>query len=879
MLMVCDDYMQINELATKLQQTQIILDKSPSLVFLMVPETLQFVFVNASLLTCLDYSQDEMLTMSANQLNPAFSDEYCQSILAPLLSGEQESVDFEMAFIRKNHEIVPVAMFLRLVEMGDSKLLLAIAHDITIKQQHEAHISRLTNFYKALSEVNQAIVRMHDEAALFPLVCRVAVELGGVAMAFIAQVDARQGWIKPVVSYGHGKSSVDGLVIAVTEQTGMLATAFHERRIVVIDNSAVDKLSYLADEDVRTFGWQSAATFPIMRAGEVFALLTVHHQHSYAFESQLVDLISEMCGDISFALDNFDREHQRKLLEDELKQASLVYQYSSQAMMVTDADNQIISVNHAYTTVTGYAAHEVIGKNPSVLSSGRHDAEFYKTIWNTLKAYQYWQGRIWSKRKNGEIYPEWMAINLVLDEEGEPYRYVATFYDITDKVRAEELIWKQANYDLLTELPNRYMLHQRLVQEVSYAQHSGHGVALLYIDLDQFKEVNDTLGHQMGDLLLVEVAQRIRLAVNDNDIVARLGGDEFVVIVPASDDKDYLTDIAQNVITQLAASFDISVDKRVIHISASIGIALCPDDANTADDLLREAEQAMYAAKQAGRNRLSFYTVALQQKAQNRLRLLSDLRYALTTQQFELHFQPIVDLNTGKITKAEALIRWQHPEHGWMSPVEFIPLAEETGLIIALGDWVFKEAATWARRWQQNSADGSSIQVSVNMSPVQFKDATVKLADWLAYLQTLGLSGENLVIEITEGLLLDASTLITDKLLTFRDAGIKVSMDDFGTGYSALSYLKKFDIDYLKIDQSFVRDICIDPSDLALSEAIVVMAHKLGLSVIAEGVETAAQRDLLAQCGCDYAQGYYFSPALPPAEFELFIRDNQATAI
>lgn len=872
---------QLNEIETRLLQTQVILDKSPSLVFLMEPGSLRFTFVNASLLNCLDYTQDEMLLMSADQLNPAFSDQYCQSILAPLMLGERDTVDFEMTFCRKSGDVIPVAMFLRLVELGDRSLLLAIAQDISVRKLHEVQIARITNAYKALSTVNQAIVRMHDEAELFPLVCKVVVDLGGAALAWIGQMDDDLGLIQPVMSYGRGKEYTHGLSVPIVATDahgcGPIGTAFREQHIVVVNDFASNEVTPPWQERAAMFGWQSTAAFPIMRAGQVFGILSVYHLQRDAFDAALVALIEEMCSDISFALDSFDRQKKQQRLEDELKQASLVYQYSSQAMMVTDANNCIISVNPAYTATTGYSADEVMGKNPSVLCSGRHNSAFYKAMWNTLKIYQYWQGEIWSKRKNGEIYPEWLTINLVLDDNGKPYRYVATFYDITEKVRSEELIWKQANYDMLTDLPNRYMLHQRLIHDIGRAQHDVGQLALLYIDLDQFKEVNDTLGHQIGDRLLVEVAQRIKTGLGEAEIVARLGGDEFVVIVPAPVDKAYLVEMAQQIITQLEASFEIADYNNTIYISASVGIAVYPDDAKNADDLLKSAEQAMYVAKQSGRNRLSFYTMELQEKAQNRLRLLSDLRGALAANQFVLYFQPIVNLATGKITKAEALIRWQHPERGMVSPAEFIPLAEETGLIVAIGDWVFREAATWTKRWQLVFPD-DNLQVSVNMSPAQFKDESIQLADWLAHLQTLDLSGDNVVIEITEGLLLDMTTLISDKLLTFRDAGIKVSMDDFGTGYSSLSYLKKFDIDYLKIDQSFIRDICVDSSDLALSEAIVVMAHKLGLKVIAEGVETEAQRDLLVQCGCDYAQGYYYAKPLPADVFEQLINNHQAAA-
>ena len=867
----------IVSLKTKLAQIQTILDKTPSLIFMMEPESLRLTFVNQGLMQGLGYSQEEMLTMLADKLNPSFSDQYCQQVLAPLLSGEQTAVDFEMSFLRKDLSTVPVSLFLRLVELDDKQLLLAIAQDITVRQGHEARITRLTNFYKALSEVNQAIVRMHDETELLTLVCKVAVEFGGMALAWIGRLDAANQYIQTVMSYGRGKDYLDDIVISASEDEasgrGPVGTAFRERRTVVVND-------YLTDEMVRPWwgraaksGWQSAAAFPVTRAGKVFAVLSVYHAQAQAFDREIIQLIEEMCSDISFALDNFDREKERKKLEQELKLSSLVYQNSSQAMMVTNESNCIISVNQAYTSITGYTADEVLGKNPRVLSSGKHDASFYKEMWHTLKECQHWQGRIWSKRKNGDIYPEWLTINVILDEDDDPNYFVATFYDITDKVHSEELIWKQANYDMLTGLPNRYLLHQRMTDDVRLAHQHGLTLAVLYIDLDQFKEVNDTLGHQVGDQLLIEVAQRIKSCVGEAVVVARLGGDEFTVILPGPADNAYVAGIAEKIIAKLVMAFTLSEIQSAIYISASIGIASYPHDAENAEDLLKSAEQAMYEAKLAGRNRLSFYTSALQIKARNRLSLLNDLRGALAGNQFELHFQPIVNLVTGKITKAEALIRWQHPQRGMVSPAEFIPLAEETGLIIAIGDWVFREAARWARRWKSDQA-GASIQVSVNMSPVQFKDDTFNIDGWLAYLQELGLPGRNMVIEITEGLLLDVNSVISDKLLGFRDAGIKVSMDDFGTGYSALSYLKKFDIDYLKIDQSFVRDITTDPSDLALSEAIVVMANKLGLKVIAEGVETAEQRDLLAQCGCDYAQGYFYAKPLTPAAFELMLKTD-----
>jgi diguanylate cyclase (GGDEF)-like protein len=396
-------------------------------------------------------------------------------------------------------------------------------------------------------------------------------------------------------------------------------------------------------------------------------------------------------------------------------------------------------------------------------------------------------------------------------------------------------------------------------------------MALLFIDLDRFKEVNDTLGHDMGDILLMETARRIGGCIRESDTVARLGGDEFTVILSEVDDTKNVERVAQCILKELAEPFQLG--DEMAYISASIGITLFPDDADNVEALLRNADQAMYVAKNQGRNQASYFTAALQEIAQERRRLTHDLRGALLANQFVLHFQPIMNLKTGRINKAEALIRWQHTDRGLISPMGFILLAEETGLINEIGDWVFKEAVCWAKRWSDQF--GKDFQISVNVSPVQFLSEELSCEAWHAYLRSIDLDGQNIVIEITEGLLLKAASGVTDKLLKFRDAGIQVAVDDFGTGYSSLSYLKKFDIDYLKIDKSFVDNLATDNNDMVLSEAIIVMAHKLGLQVIAEGVETEEQRKLLSNAGCDYAQGYLFSKPVPPESFEALIKASR----
>ena len=439
-----------------------------------------------------------------------------------------------------------------------------------------------------------------------------------------------------------------------------------------------------------------------------------------------------------------------------------------------------------------------------------------------------------------------------------------------ERKRAEDLIWHQANYDSVTRLPNRRLFRDRLEQEMHKTLRDGQSLALLFIDLDRFKEVNDTLGHDVGDLLLIDAARRISSCVRGSDTVARLGGDEFTVTLPQLSDPSRSEQVAEQIVEELARPFQIG--DEVVYISASIGITLYPNDAAEIEGLLKNADQAMYVAKSNGRNCFSYFTSRMQEHAQHRLHLIRDLRNALPSGQLELFFQPIIDLHSGSIVKAEALIRWRHPERGMVSPMEFIPLAEEVGLIGEIGDWVFREAADRMRQWRDRGY--SCTQVSVNKSPGQF------VADdcgetWLDYLRQIGLPGECMVIEITEGLLLDERAEITGKLLQFRDAGIQVAIDDFGTGYSSLSYLKKFDIDYLKIDRSFVRDLATDPNDLALSEAIIVMAHKLGLKVIAEGVETVEQRDMLSAAGCDSAQGYLYAKPMPAEEFDALLASGK----
>ncbi|UTV30688.1 EAL domain-containing protein [Photobacterium atrarenae] len=562
---------------------------------------------------------------------------------------------------------------------------------------------------------------------------------------------------------------------------------------------------------------------------------------------------------------------QRKAAEASMQLASMVYQNSNEAMVVTNSHGQIIDTNPAFTAITGYQPDEVQGKSPKILVSRHQDRNIFDNIVNALFADGCWKGEIEQCRKNGTTYTAWLSINSIYNPDGSVQRRVAQFADITEKKESDQIIWSQANFDALTGLPNRHMFLSQLEQEQRKAHHRGDKVALLFLDLDHFKEINDTLGHHIGDELLKAVAKRLQHCVKETDTVSRLGGDEFTVILSGQKNARGAEQVAQRILSQFARPF--SLDVETIYISPSIGITLFPEDGTDADTLLKNADQAMYAAKAQGRNNYRYFTASMQEEALYRRRLGNELRQALGSDQLALHYQPIVDLRSREITKAEALLRWKHPELGFIGPADFIPVAEETGIIVELGDWVFRQAARQVAIWRREFHP--AFQISINKSPLQFREQGNDIHSWIAHLRSLGLPGQAIAIEITEGLLLDASSTVTEKLLAFRDAGIQVSLDDFGTGYSSLSYIKKFDVDNIKIDQSFVRNLSAGSDDMAVCEAIIVMAHKLGLEVVAEGIETEGQRKLLMDAGCDYGQGILFSMPKPADAFAQLVSTHQ----
>ncbi|NMG76508.1 bifunctional diguanylate cyclase/phosphodiesterase [Aromatoleum diolicum] len=563
---------------------------------------------------------------------------------------------------------------------------------------------------------------------------------------------------------------------------------------------------------------------------------------------------------------------ERKLAEERMREAMVVFDASSQGIMTADAAGVITSVNPAFCTITGYSVSDVVGQTPAMFKSGRHDDGFYQNMWSTLEKTGRWEGEIWNRRKSGDVYPQWLTISAVRDDAGKLIKYVSIFSDMTRRKQREEVIWRQANFDALTGLANRNLLHDRLERALAHSRRTGKRAGLIFLDLDGFKWINDTLGHDVGDEMLVEVAGRLQECIRQQDTVARLGGDEFTLVVEDIDDAEGLQVIGDKVLRVLRAPFLLAGANR--YVSGSLGITVFPDDGDNVQTLLRNADIAMYQSKQLGKNRCQFYAQDMQEAARARVQLEAELRSAIELQQFVLYYQPIIHAASGTVAGAEALIRWRHPERGIVAPGEFIPVAEDTGLIVAIGEWVLCEAVRQSRQWRSQGLP--LLRIAVNVSGVQFREAgLVGLVTRLC--GEHGLEHSELILEITESVLMQSSDLTEVRMREISALGVGYSLDDFGTGYSSLSYLKRFPVDVVKIDRSFVNDCPDDRNDTLLVEAIINMAHSLGLRVTAEGVETEAQHDFLRARGCDYVQGFLISRPLTADDFEAFARRHAAS--
>ncbi|HEY0665635.1 MAG TPA: EAL domain-containing protein [Gallionella sp.] len=864
----------------------------------------------------------------------------------------------------------------------------------------EPEIQRQVDIYAALNQCNQAIMRCASEDELFSKVCQVAVQSGGLSMAWVGITDAATQMVRPVASFGAGTEYLDDIRISVDASEvsgrGMTGTAIREGVPVWIQDFQKDPRLSPWHERAARFGWAAAAALPLTRNGTTLGALMLYTDLPHAFDEVTRNLLAGMVSNLNLVLDRFVLDAQRKQAEAALREnetrtrlildmamdavistdqegrvidwnpeAERMFGYpadqvrgrdlagliippahrhahlqgmkqfvetgdasimgkrtettgmradgsvfpielalsfvlrngkyffnafirditewkateadlritaatfnAQEAILITDSKGEILRINTAFEESSGFSAAEVIGQNPRIFQSGHHDQKFYQEMWGVLRATGKWSGEIWDKRKNGDIYPKMMTITAVYDRNQQVTHYVAVSRDISRRKQSEAAIHQLAFYDPLTGLPNRRLLMDRLQQSIAVSMRENRYGAIMLLDLDHFKILNDTKGHEIGDLLLKEVAARLSSLVYEGDTVARLGGDEFVVILEALDsDSDKAAALAEQNAEKVREALlqPYLLKGRTHHTTPSIGITLFRGHQDSLEDLLKHADIAMYQAKSAGRNAIRFYDPETQSEIEARADLETGMRLSLEHRQFQLHYQLQVD-SAGRPLGAEALLRWMHPQRGLVPPAQFIPLAEETGLIVPIGLWVLHTACMQLRSWQEDPLT-RNLTLAVNVSAKQFHQpdfvSRVRRA-----LHECGANPALLKLELTESMVLENIEDTIAKMHELKRLGVSFSMDDFGTGYSSLQYLKQLPLDQIKIDRSFVRDIASDPNDAAIVKTIIAMAEAMGLNVIAEGVESEAQHKFLSIHGCRAYQGYLFGKPLSIEAFE-----------
>ena len=860
-----------------------------------------------------------------------------------------------------------------------------LVRDISERVRAEREILHLKDIHAALSATNEAIVRLDNEKALYQRICQVAVDIAHLTSAWI-------GMLKDAHLHTAGTAGdYDCFRDAAESGVEQLYRVLHSERSFFWTDRP-DQPPEPWHENLRAHGIRQLAILPLRRGGIVVGLLAVTTVESDFIGEAVAGLLHEMAVDIGFALDNYDREVQRratlqqlqrtasrlavvvdtapagiisldrdcritrwnrgaekifgwteqealgrlppyvrdeerdrfmagiaqeldgkpyhdeelwrvrkdgsevalllnstvlrdaqgeiigllgallditerKRSEDRLRVAATVFESGIDAIFVTDTEARIVAVNPMFTTLMGYRTEEIVGQSVIVLRCESHDDGFYDGIQTTMLREGFWSGEITMRRRDGQTFPAWLNQTVTHAPGGELSHVVCAFSDISESKAAEQRIAQLAHYDPVTDLPNRILFKDRLDQMLAHLSRVGGTIAILFLDLDRFKVINDSLGHPIGDALLRAVSERLSYSVRADDTVCRYGGDEFVLALPAAGNSDSVARVARGILRTFIEPFHI--EGHTLVVTPSIGIALAPTDGTDSDTLVRNADTAMYHAKDRGRNNYQFFTSTMNVAALERLTLEAELRQAVEREEFELYFQPIVSLRSGAIISLEALIRWRHPVQGLVLPERFIHIAEDSGLILRIGGWVLREACRYNRLWQQQGL--APVRVAVNISALQLRRGSLHKAVSAA-LTASGLAPEYLELELTESVLMDQSPTTMQTLEALKTDGIGLVMDDFGTGYSSLNYLRRFFIDKLKIDRSFISEVCHSSHDAAIANAIIAIGHSLGLTVLAEGVETAEQLALIQQAGCDEIQGFWLSPPLQADEVPQFLR-------
>jgi len=734
-----------------------------------------------------------------------------------------------------------------------------ITHDITEQESLQHELARTRRALETLNRCNHVLIHADNEAEMLTEICKTIVENGGYSLVWIglAENDAEQS-VRPVAHFGLDRGYLEQLKVSWADNVsgrGPVGTAIRTNHPVVIKNIASDTSFAPWRQAALTRGYQSVAALPLREDDTVIGTIAIYAPEPDAFGAGEISLFTELVINLAHGIRSLRQAC-------DLHKLKLAVEQSPVSVMITDRHGNIEYVNPRFSQVSGYGADEVKGKNPRLLKSSHVSSAVYDELWNTISRGQSWQGELQNRSKEGRLFIEYATISPVINSHGEITHYMAVKEDITERKAFEERLWQQINFDPLTKLPNRSLLLDRLDQAIALAHRETSGIALLLIDLDNFKTVNDSLGHGVGDEFLLQVAKRLLSKVREGDTLARIGGDEFALIISHVDTLYELEENTEEILDSLTPA--LVIDGNDLFVSASIGIALHPQDGANSGELLKNADAAMYRAKSSGRGTYRFFTPELNHQLEQRLMLETRLRGALERNELSVHYQPQTDCSEGIIVGSEALLRWHSPELGTIQPDHFIPLAEESGLIIEIGRWVLEQACSEARRW--HDAGYPHLHVSVNLSLRQFQHhglvASVEKA-----LNSSGLPPHALELEVTETILMKDVDHVARTLRQLKALGVRLALDDFGTGYSSLSYLKRFPFDALKIDRAFVRDVITNQDDAALCEAIIAMGQRLKLKVVAEGVETEEQYIYLCSRGANLLQGYYFGRAIPGEEF------------
>lgn len=831
--------------------------------------------LNANRTACqkLGYTLEDICRLTVKDVDAAFNfdmwNEHWQDL------KKHKVLRFESRHRHRNGHEFPTEIVANFFEFEGQEYNCALVRDITQRKEAEARIVRLGKLYRALSEVNQAIVRMEEESLLFPLVCRMAVDFGDMALAAVSRADDDLKYLHPIVSYGKNQGYMDGIDLpldsSLPDGNGPAARAFRENRNVIIQDYLHQEVTLPWHERAARYGWNSSGSFPIQRGGKPYALLSVYHEHPEAFDQETMNLLEEMVRDVAFALDGFDREKHRVAAEETLaareRHFRAYFERAMVGMAATRVDKRWIEVNDTLCNMLGYTRPELLSMTWEDITHRddltTHMELFRRVLHGDLEEFAMDKRLI---RKDGSVMMAHLAVRSVRNAQGEVDYFVVILNDVTEMRHQQHQLEILVHHDSLTGIPNRLLFNDRLEMALARAHRRDNKLAVCFMDLDGFKPVNDTFGHAVGDLLLVNVAKRMQAISRSSDTVARLGGDEFALILADITDKQECLQMLSRIMETISLPFNL--DGREIHISTSIGVTLYPDDKGDGENLLRHADQAMYMAKQSGRNRVHFFDPVSDLVVQTRSENLSHVEEALIRQEFLLHYQPKVHMRSGKVLGMEALIRWQHPERGLLLPGEFLPLVENSTFEVTLSRWVIETAITQLCRWQE---EGLQLEVSINLPARHLQQED--FPDFMSgLLKKYRLPGPGLInLEILETAAIGDMNAVIRKIEACMHLGLRFSIDDFGTGYASLAYLRRLPADTIKIDKSFVIDMLHDADDLSIVKGVIGLARTFHKSLVAEGVETVAHGALLLDLGCETGQGYGIARPMAPERVPTWI--------